>query len=112
MFKVGDKVVVVNHTMFNGIQTEITAISHNGKLHVYHTPIFNFFESEIALIQPFIQDQSHPYPINTFSELIDNNVWFNPGILAENIFNKKCECGSHAVGVDRHSDYCPLYSKD
>lgn len=25
---------------------------------------------------------------------------------------KKCECGSHSVGVDRHSDYCPLYVKN
>lgn len=24
---------------------------------------------------------------------------------------RKCECGSHSVGVDMHSDYCPLYTK-
>lgn len=23
----------------------------------------------------------------------------------------KCECGSHAVNIDKHSDYCPLYIK-
>ena len=28
------------------------------------------------------------------------------------IFNKKCECGAHAVGIQKHSDYCQLYSKE
>lgn len=23
--------------------------------------------------------------------------------------NPRCECGAHAVGVDRHASYCPLF---
>ena len=25
---------------------------------------------------------------------------------------KKCECGAHKVGVDKHATWCQLYSKD
>jgi hypothetical protein len=28
------------------------------------------------------------------------------------ILKKKCECGAHAIKSDKHSDYCPLYTKD
>lgn len=119
-FQVGDIVRVVGHLAYNGMITEVTSISRNIKEYVYCTPVYNFLESEIALVQPAPQASG---PSNTIFEAADILTmrkgfsslcggWFNPGILAENIFNKKCECGSHAVGVDRHSDYCPLYSKD
>ena len=25
---------------------------------------------------------------------------------------KKCECGAHSVKSNKHSDWCPLYTKD
>ena len=35
----------------------------------------------------------------------------NPG-FQEPMQQKKCECGAHAVGSDKHSDYCPLLTKE
>jgi len=40
------------------------------------------------------------------------NAWINESIPASNFFNKRCECGAHSIGLDKHSDYCPLYSRD
>lgn len=28
----------------------------------------------------------------------------------ENEMGKKCQCGAHSVGVDKHSPYCNLYN--
>lgn len=33
----------------------------------------------------------------------------NPRTVAMPDHERKCECGSHKVGSDKHSDYCPLY---
>lgn len=33
-----------------------------------------------------------------------------PPIIDEH--SKKCECGCASIGVNNHSDYCPLYSKE
>lgn len=30
--------------------------------------------------------------------------------VLEDIPSRICECGSHSVGIDKHSDYCPLFS--
>ncbi len=32
--------------------------------------------------------------------------------IARKYPKKKCECGAHSIKCDKHSDYCPLYTKD
>lgn len=128
MFKVGDRVrTLCDHIFFKkGQETEITSIGNNGNQEVYVTPIFNFFASELELVQPAAQAQGQHSqgtippgagmtPSIAISLFGINPIQYNgwSGTVPYDIGpSQKCECGSHAVGVDRHSDYCPLYSKN
>lgn len=49
-------------------------------------------------------------PFSSFKGLVDN-LDFYPGIEKQimQTAEKKCECGVHSLGLDNHSDYCPLY---
>lgn len=112
-FEVGDMVRVVSPisvlaAQFIGIEAPVLkAILHNGK-NVYETIVFSFFEDELELVQPAMQVSS-----TDLSDALAYSMFCGDGTInIRTDSNKKCECGSHAVGVDRHSDYCPLYSKD
>lgn len=123
-FNVGDVVQVVksgfkNIDQFLGQEIVITRAVFFSNRNLYETKVYNFFEEEIELVQSAPQapifistNSSQLHPANILKEYYDDSVAFYTGSITETIFNKKCECGSHAVGVDRHSDYCPLYSKN
>jgi len=38
-------------------------------------------------------------------------TWTSPGNEVK-VASNKCECGAHSVGVDKHSNYCPMYRRD
>lgn len=102
------------------------------------TTLMGVYEDELELVQPASQTQSQPphmanqiaasgklalrpgfinlqYAIpqnqytTQFMPIEQALQWTGP--LDINKDKYKCECGSHSVGIDKHSDYCPLYIK-
>ena len=99
-----------------------------------------FLNSELELLQPAAQTQNQPpHMANQIAAQNQNpqqltfqgiraaalkSLYQNDSTYEQFCVNKpgysatvklnldnKCECGSHSVGVDNHSDYCPLYIK-
>ena len=100
-FNVGDKVRVINYPQYNGSETTIILVDHNGTEDVYYTPIFNFFENEIELLLP----TGYGLAARTLEPQGCSN-------LQQIVLPKKCECGCAFIGVNNHSDYCPLYTRE
>ncbi len=127
MFKVGDKVICVDSDPFvylingeiytisdikltgNGIEVVLRELPHKGSWRdsrfilansqpqgTVYNPIIGKptgadYETSIAKVQ---------------EELIAMGAKLNYGKI------RKCECGSHKVGSDKHSDWCELYVKE
>lgn len=49
---------------------------------------------------------------NYFTDTIFEGLELWPGIDPIFYPKKKCECGSSAVGSDKHSDYCPKHTSE
>lgn len=51
---------------------------------------------------------------NTVGDMIfsQQNVVTTHKIMPENGAPKKCECGCAAVGISKHSNYCPLFKQE
>ena len=125
-FKIGDK-VRVKKGYFQGLENEICFI-HEVNPVIFNikdstnTFVLEFAANELELVQPAIQaPQSFTFasasvpaayqPAYTDFGYVETKSKGWSGTVKLDLNNKKCECGSHSVGVDRHSDYCPLYIK-
>ena len=118
MFKIGDIVRVVDYMPYTGLISAI--VSKHGDINII-TDIkgnqLGFLDFQLELVAPVCPAVQNNMSILTGGT--NESFWgINrqsyegwSGTIKLNLDDKKCECGSHSVGVDKHSDYCPLYTK-
>lgn len=106
MFQVGDRVNYRDNSMSAPLRGIITAIDINFNMIFVALDNGDKVQAAPSYFSPFYTSFN-----DEFKEAWDK---LTANILKDmhTPYSTKCECGSHSIGVFKHSDWCPMWSKD